>query len=751
MYFKKNIEKMDYLTIFNKVILILVVVCFFVVMILNYITEKTMYTDKGIIKLDNSFIEYDQGFGEGKIYPTDTSLTQYGAKIYGSWMNTDATNGKFVSGWYKSRGTISFMVYGTPYGNGNELYIETKTKKGNISRINCTKEGHFIQGFMWNVNLGAEEKSFRITASDASDKMEGWLGVSEPLKSTIPNFKSIINIMSIPAAFVYILLFLVPGFLLAFLLVSRQIVDEKWLLILSITIASLISYIIFWIYFFNHLFGRYFSCLFILTCLIIFFLKFKTFEKIIFEHRFIAPIVLTLLTACFYLSALYIYSPSDGITEWVANNRFVKGLPADNIIPKLFLERIYNGLSFENFLGDWLASDRPPLATAILTTVRPLSIFNEVMFYQYVGTYLELLWIPGLFSICIFYELDKKVIGLILSSAIFSGVYLINSVFLWPKLLTIPLFSLTYILVFNLCQISRIEIRHYIQSVLIGVAAALSLLSHGGIIFSCIALGIAIMINKHKLHYKFIMTAFASFLCTYIPWILFQKFVDPPGNRLFKWHLAGVIEVNNLSFTEAFIKAYTQTPIKDIIQNKIENIKALFPYTMINWFGIPVIGTEHIRTFGSPLVLNLFLLSLMIHMIDKYCLKKEPLSYQAKITIYFTFLSFFVWPMLMFEPAVTTIHQGSHFNLIIIYLFIAIGAKYTTKIIANIIFVFNIIMFFALFVANTDLTFVSMINNINLEMALFMIVLFIFVIFYNCVSFKYPFTLRLFNRNKKGA
>ena len=40
------------------------------------------------------------------------------------------------------------------------------------------------------------------------------------------------------------------------------------------------------------------------------------------------------------------------------------------------------------------------------------------------------------------------------------------------------------------------------------------------------------------------------------PWIAYQRLVDPPSDRLLKWHLAGVIDVDPRSFPQAAVEEY---------------------------------------------------------------------------------------------------------------------------------------------------------------------------------------------------
>ena len=40
------------------------------------------------------------------------------------------------------------------------------------------------------------------------------------------------------------------------------------------------------------------------------------------------------------------------------------------------------------------------------------------------------------------------------------------------------------------------------------------------------------------------------------PWSAYQKYGDPPGNRLTKWTLAGVVEVDDRGTAEAIFDSY---------------------------------------------------------------------------------------------------------------------------------------------------------------------------------------------------
>jgi hypothetical protein len=63
--------------------------------------------------------------------------------------------------------------------------------------------------------------------------------------------------------------------------------------------------------------------------------------------------------------------------------------------------------------------------------------------------------------------------------------------------------------------------------------------------------------------------------CLYAPWALYQGLIDPPGNRLLKWHLAGVIPVDDRSFFEALHDTYAALSWADYVSGRVANFWAM--------------------------------------------------------------------------------------------------------------------------------------------------------------------------------
>jgi hypothetical protein len=72
-------------------------------------------------------------------------------------------------------------------------------------------------------------------------------------------------------------------------------------------------------------------------------------------------------------------------------------------------------------------------------------------------------------------------------------------------------------------------------------------------------------------HFKRLLAAGAVCAAVYLPWTLYQTFFDPPGDRLLKFHLAGVEQVDSRPFSRAIADAYGALTFQQIKANKAAN------------------------------------------------------------------------------------------------------------------------------------------------------------------------------------
>jgi small-conductance mechanosensitive channel len=61
-----------------------------------------------------------------------------------------------------------------------------------------------------------------------------------------------------------------------------------------------------------------------------------------------------------------------------------------------------------------------------------------------------------------------------------------------------------------------------------------------------------------------------------LPWVGYQKFYDPPGNRLLKWHLGGQVEKDSRGLFETIRDGYAAQTWQEIRDTKLRNFAAVF-------------------------------------------------------------------------------------------------------------------------------------------------------------------------------
>jgi hypothetical protein len=224
----------------------------------------------------------------------------------------------------------------------------------------------------------------------------------------------------------------------------------------------------------------------------------------------------------------------------------------DNVIPRLFADRIAGGGSMRPLLlGDWHTSDRPPLQTGIVLLQYPL-YGNRDLGYQLLGTIAQVSWVVALWALLRARGFGHSRILAVVLIVAATGFMFFSNIYVWPKLLAASL---------CLCALANLVSRHRadrrpIAGVYAGVAVAMAMLAHGGTVFSVLALvpfGFGLLQPRFR---RALLIGGAVALGLYLPWVLYQHYVDPPGDRLIKWHLAGIIPVDPRSASRAVLDQY---------------------------------------------------------------------------------------------------------------------------------------------------------------------------------------------------
>jgi len=384
--------------------------------------------------------------------------------------------------------------------------------------------------------------------------------------------------------------------------------------------------------------------------------------------RIILPLAtLTVAFATGYIALLYLWSTTaDGFTL-AATRFFTFRLPVDNYIPTLTAERLSEGLSTHGLVEDWNGSDRPPAQAGLILfawTFRPPFLTPAVMSLG-IGIAAQLTWIPALFAFLRSLRVARlsAYVGVVFAG--FAGTTLVNTVFTWPKLI-----SAAFVLV---SALFLVDARARPAMFRIGlsfavVSFALAMLAHGAAAFMLplvIALGVAASRRQPvRALFHSGLAAVAAGLIVYLPWVLYQRLADPPGDRLLKWHLAGVMKLaDSRSFIQALIDSYSQLTIGQWMGTRLANFG-----TVVNWNILHGLSDSYARRsaefFTTSMALGLafpmagvIIATIVIQRIRGRRLSRNDRLFAALQLGSVGCIAF--WCLVMYTPRSTIVHQGS--------------------------------------------------------------------------------------------
>jgi hypothetical protein len=282
-----------------------------------------------------------------------------------------------------------------------------------------------------------------------------------------------------------------------------------------------------------------------------------------------APLALWALGSTFLVFLGFVHGDTD-LALQTAATRFSRPLPGDNDLPHAFAEWFYvhGHHGHPVYPGEWLASDRPPLQIGYLLAQRPFQIFGNALNYQVTSVVLQQLWIVGLWALLLAARLGRVTRGLIMVTVLLSDLALLNGFFVWPKLLPAAMLLAAAALVLTpLWEELRLDLR---AAALVGLLLGLAMMGHGSSVFGVIPLAF-VAAWRGLPSWRWIAVAVAAGLVLQLSWSAYQKYGEPPGNRLTKWTLAGIPEIDDRGVGEAIVDSYREAGLGGALHNKAEN------------------------------------------------------------------------------------------------------------------------------------------------------------------------------------
>jgi hypothetical protein len=326
-------------------------------------------------------------------------------------------------------------------------------------------------------------------------------------------------------------------------------------------------------------------------------------------------------------------------------------------------------------VGDWLTSDRPPLQTGLALEVAPLAAqagWRHDLAYQLASMGAQAFFLLGLAVYLAVWRLRGGAIAVGLVACAFSSLAIINGFFVWPKLIAASFILMTAAL---LLSPYYHEIRgSWRHGALVGATAALAMLSHGSTAFILLALVIAFLAMGRMPSWRFILAGGICFVALMLPWSLYQSLVDPPGDRLLKYHLADVTQVDPRGTWETLRDVYGPLSWRQVFQTKWANFAQIFHATWdipvwIRDAGGALLAGDDTRYRGLAAGLRAGQFFMVSSVVSVFYLGLPAVLLVARrqadaarfvlVTGGVFLLTAVVWSLAMFKEGATIIHQGA--------------------------------------------------------------------------------------------
>jgi len=530
---------------------------------------------------------------------------------------------------------------------------------------------------------GWKGQPIRVLAEDEATGPTGWVGFTEPF--TTPSLKNEFSFAGRILGLV-VLLFLVlmlPAAAAASLAFLRGVVDPVDLTAVGLVALAFVGYSSFWIYLLSRKLGVVYTYLVLLSaCAVIVYACLSARSRVLrFTplRRMIEPLLLVALAAIFVISLGFVYGKPESVQTYAAQRFEPPTLPIDNFLPKIFADNILMGKIPKPMIGDWLSSDRPPLQTGLVLWTYAFTHGNRDLSYQVTSTILQVCFLAGLWAYLNAAGVNRKAMALVLATGFFSVFAVFHSFFTWPKLL--PVAFLLIIAAYLFTDRYHLIRGEWRVGALLGALAAFAMLCHGGSMFALLGMATTLLLVRRVPSFRVLLATACAAGLLYLPWSLYQKYYDPPGDRLLKWHLAGTVSPHpEARFRNLLITSYGQLGGKGILEYKIENFSALADDIPAFWQHIArVVQTlfTHDLTQRAAAVAWLRL-SMFCHWFASIdFLSVAPIALllcaalrlqnsvefqQGWILWLCTTITLVLWCLLMFGPGMTLVHQGCFFT-----------------------------------------------------------------------------------------
>jgi hypothetical protein len=622
------------------------------------------------------------GFRQEQVSP-DAVCSAHPATYY--WVNNsaDSRGGTFLgSPPFAAPPVVELLITGKLDGQRAEAWLERPSSKERLPiRADA---GELWRPVTVRLPAGWLDKPIRLVARSRGELPGHRFGVSNPIAyNRDAVFAAHLHLLRVvPEQLLAFALFISPGLALALGCWRRLGLRPCYLPVLAVVGSCLLGYGVFWAYFFSpsvgHVTGPVLALLGVVALVLL--LTSAPVRDLLRSPDVLTPLALWLVTGLFYTGVLFAVD-LDLPNANQARGRFTWALlPPDDALPLLLAHRLYAGADPRQLLGDWHSSDRPPLQAGLLLMQAPLvSAFGErvTFYYPLLGCVVQCSWIPAAWALLRVLTATGPRLAVTMLCLVFSGFTLVSSVYVWPKLLAAALALFPFALLLE--RLLRRQRLAGADMLLVGAGIALASLAHGGAgLFSVCLVALLLRPQTYPGPLRLLAGA-VPLLALLLPWLAYQRYYDPPGNRLAKIHLAGDPTVDERSLPQALWDGYRGTGLAGAVRNKAENVKALFVENDAVLFGgsgpwdgaaDDPLGAWRRRQFHQ-LFLALGLLNAGWAVPALSLLRRRALPAAEGWILGLGLGGLALWVLLLFGPGATVIHHGPYAVFLLLFLLLA--------------------------------------------------------------------------------
>lgn len=598
--------------------------------------------------------------------------------LWDSWEGEDARTGKMTYGPFPLPKVLELYVAGFPTDTQKQIFLADSQTAARLVLRPRSPPGDWVR-YRWSIPPEWVGRKVNLVAIDEAQGPGGWVGLSAPVPPS-SEVGAAFTMVGLQATIAVLLL--LPGLATLLFLPPQAPLRAVALMVLC---AAALSYAAFFIYFASPTCGRIFSWIVCAASLLVVIAKWPTSRRYFQDCDFLAPVVVSVVAAMFYFVGGFLYGGTESASG-VPLERFLPSLPPDPLLPYWVAEKLARGESLRPFFSDWLTSDRPPLQSGMNLLFWPFA--SKPLGYLAVGVAAQSwVWL-GLWIFLRRLGTIPRYAAIVLAAGIFSGFFFLNSFFCWPKLL-----PTAFLLIAAAALLSRTEKLSFSDLLIAASASVFSLLGHGGSVFGLIALALLGATRWIRLPLTHLGAAFGLAVLLMLPWQSYQKFWDPPGDRLVKYHLAGHEPIDSRSSLAVIREAYETTSLKEIVANKVANFRALLWGNAHVWENLLGAQKEvargefskafwhathtfreagffhYLQTLGPWLLAlpGIFIL---------WRKRREDARWQVvKLSGSLAALNAVFWCLLMFKGSTTVIHQSSYFLGACLFVCVGLGAS----------------------------------------------------------------------------